>query len=335
MKEKNPISSSEVGSLWLTYQEKTLILRFLEYFLEKTNDQAARNIMGGLWQEIHHVLQIIKGIFEENKMAIPVGFTEKDINLEAPPLFDNGFDIMFVRVLKEVSLGMYILNIYMSYREDVMSVYQELTSISQRAYKLCTHYLLEKGILTLPPNVSMPKTVEFVQKTSYMNGYNPFKEDRPLNDIEIGILHHIIESNNIGSQLITGFAQVAQDKAVRDYFVKGKQLAQKQIKLFEEILLNSNVQFSATSGSTVTTSTIAPFSEKMMMHTIFLLNGFSTVGQAFGELFTLRNDISLKQAMVAREIYTYHREGIKLKIKNGWFEEPPQMENRTKIINKG
>jgi hypothetical protein len=131
-------------------------------------------------------------------------------------------------------------------------------------------------------------------------------------------------------QLITGFAQVAQDKEVRDYFVKGKQLAQKQIKLFEEILLKSDVQFSATSGSTVTTSTIAPFSEKMMMHTIFLLNGFSTVGQAFGELFTLRNDISLKQALVAREIYTYHREGIKLKIKHGWFEEPPQMENRTK-----
>jgi hypothetical protein len=242
---------------------------------------------------------------------------------------------MFIRILKEVSLGMYILNIYMSYSEDVMSVYQELSSISQRAYKLCTHYLLEKGILTLPPNVAMPKTVEFVQKTSYMNGYNPFKEDRPLNDIEIGILHHAIESNNIGVQLITGFAQVAQDKEVRDYFVKGKKLAQKQIKLFEEILLKSDVQFSATSGSTVTTSTIAPFSEKMMMHTIFLLNGFSTVGQAFAELFTLRNDISLKQALVIREIYTYHREGIKLKIKHGWFEEPPQMENRTKLINKG
>ena len=326
MKEKKPISSSELGSLWLTYQEKTLILRFLEHFLDKADDQGARNIMGGLWQELDHILQILKGIFEEENIAIPVGFTEKDVNLEAPQLYGNGFDIMFVRVLKEVSLGMYIINIYMAYREDVMSVYQELTSISQRIYKLCTHYLLEKGILTRPPSVSMPKTIEFVQNTSYMNGFNPFKEDRPLDDLEVGIIHHAIESNNIGIQLITGFAQVAQNKEVRDYFVKGKHLAQKQIKLFEEILLNSDVQFSATSGSTVTTSTVAPFSEKMMMHCIFLLNGFSTVGQAFSSLFTLRNDISLKQAIIARDIYTYHREGIKIKIKNGWFEEPPQME---------
>jgi hypothetical protein len=54
MKDKNPISSSEVGTLWLTYQEKTMILRILEYFIEKSDDQQAKNIMGGLWQELSY-----------------------------------------------------------------------------------------------------------------------------------------------------------------------------------------------------------------------------------------------------------------------------------------
>ena len=54
MDNKNPISSSELGTLWLTYQEKTLILRILEYFLAKADDQEAKNILGGLWQELHY-----------------------------------------------------------------------------------------------------------------------------------------------------------------------------------------------------------------------------------------------------------------------------------------
>jgi len=290
--------------------------------------------MGGLWQELQHFVIKIQDILKEDDVAIPHGFIKEDINLEAPKLYDNGFDIMFVRTLKEISLGMYTINMNMAYREDVMQIYKDLTSVSQRVYKLCTHYLLKKGILTLPPNVTLPKTTGFIEKLSYLSGLNPFIKDRPLNDIEIGILHHGIESNNIGLQLITGFAQVAENKEVRDYFIKGIKLAKKQIKEFEEILLKSDVQFSATSGSTVTTSTVSPFSQKLMMFTIFLLNSFGLVSSSFGTMFTLRNDISLRQALIAREIYSYANEGIKIMIKNRWFEEPPQMENRSKIIYK-
>ncbi|MDW8515062.1 DUF3231 family protein [Priestia flexa] len=36
---------------------------------------------------------------------------------------------------------------------------------------------------------------------------------------------HGIETNNIGMQLITGFAQCAENKEVKQYFVRGKELA--------------------------------------------------------------------------------------------------------------
>ena len=334
MAVKNPLSASEVGTLWLTYQEKTLILRILEYFMEKSDDQEATNIMGGLWQNLNHYVKQIKDIFEKEGIALPVGFTIKDVNLKAPKLYDNGFDIMFLRILKEVSMGMYTLNMNMAYREDVMMIYEGLTSVTHNTYKLSTHYLIDRGILTTPPKVTMPKTTSFIQSKDYMNGLMPFSEKRALNDIELGYLHHGVEINNIGIQLITGFAQCAEDKEVREYFLNGKALAKKQIKIFEEILLQSDVQFSATSGSTVTESKMAPFSQKLMMFCIYLLNGFGLVGSSFGTIFSLRNDVSIKTAVIAKDIFFYANDGIKLMIKNGWFEEPPQMEDRSQLTKE-
>ncbi|MEK1833018.1 DUF3231 family protein [Priestia megaterium] len=334
MKDKNPISSSEVGTLWLTYQEKTMILRILEYFIEKSDDQQAKNIMGGLWQELSYYVTKIKKIFQEQGIVIPVGFNQEDVNLEAPKLYDNGFDIMFIRILKEISMGMYTLNMNMAYQDDVMEIYEGLTSTTQKIYKSSTLYLLEKGILTLPPKVTMPKSSEFIESKRYLNGFNPFNDKRALNDLELGYLHHGIETNNIGMQLITGFAQCAEDKEVKQYFVKGKELAKKQIKVFGDILLESDVQFSATSGSTVTTSKVAPFSQKLMMFCIYLLNGFGIVGSSFGTIFSLRKDVSMKTALIAKDIYFYADEGVKIMIKNGWLEEPPQMEDRPNLIKE-
>ncbi|MCM3544504.1 DUF3231 family protein [Priestia megaterium] len=328
MKSKNPISSSELGTLWLTYQEKTMILRVLEYFIEKSDDQQAKNIMGGLWQQLSYYVTKIKKIFQEQGIVIPIGFNQEDVNLEAPKLYDNGFDIMFVRILKEISMGMYTLNMNMAYQDEVMEIYEGLTSVTQKVYKLSTLYLLEKGILTLPPKVTMPTSTEFIENKSYLSGLNVFNEKRALNDIELGYLHHGIETNNIGMQLITGFAQCAQNKEVKQYFIKGKDLAKKQIKIFGDILLESDIQFSATSGSTVTPSTIAPFSQKLMMFCIYLLNGFGIVGSSFGSIFSLRKDLSMKTALIAKDIYFYADEGVKIMINNGWLEEPPQTENR-------
>jgi hypothetical protein len=328
----NPISSSEIGTLWLTYHEKTLILRMLEYFIKHADDDEARNILGSLWQSLNYFVMEIEKIYQQQGIVYPVGYTKEDVNLEAPKLFDNGFDIMFVRILKEISMGLYTININLAYNADVAKIYKGLTNITQDIYMLSTEYLLRKGILTLPPKVIMPKTTEFIKSKNYMSGLNPFGGKRALNDIEIGFLHHGIEANNIGLQLITGFAQCAKNEKVKQYFVKGKELAKKQIKEMTDILMESDVQFSATSGSTVTSSTIAPFSDRLMMGCVYFLNGFAVVGTSFGMFFTLRNDIHMKTALLGKDIYFYGQEGLEIMIKNGWLEEPPQMEDRAQII---
>ncbi|MEW8971016.1 MAG: DUF3231 family protein [Mesobacillus sp.] len=328
----NPISSSEVGTLWQTYQEKTLIMRFLEYFIQKADDQESRNLLGGLWQELNFYVKEMEKVFDEQGMVKPVGFTSDDVNIEAPKLYDNGFDIMFIRVLKQVSMGLYTLNMNMAYNNKVMAIYEGLTTITQKIYKLATNYLLEKGILSLPPKVAMPKKTEFIESKKYMKGMKLFGDKRVLNDLEVGILHHNLESNNIGMKLITGFAQCARNKEVKQYFLQGKELAKKQMKMMEKILEDSDITPIVSPGGTVTTSTVPPFSDKMMMHCIYILNGFGLVGAGSGAFFSLRNDLSMKSILLAKDVFFFAQEGIEIKIKNGWFEEPPQMEDRAAII---
>lgn len=230
-------------------------------------------------------------------------------------------------------MGLYTISTNMAYHVDVMTIFEGLNVVTIKIYKLVTLYLLRKGILTLPPKVTMPNTTEIIKSKEYLEGLNPFSQKRPFNCIEMGILHQGIESNNVGLQLMTGFAQCARDKEVKKYCVKGMDLAKKQIQTFEKLLIKANVHFSATSGSTVTTSKVPPFSDKLIMNLIGFLNGFAIVGMSFGTFFSFRRDLTMQSTLIAKDVFLYGEEGINIMIKNGWIEEPPQMEDRTQIIN--
>lgn len=335
MQEKSAITSSELGVLWLTFQEKTMILRILEYLIEKADDEKAKDIMTNLYGEIDNYVGIITETLQNEGAVIPVGYTAQDVNKEVPKLYDNGFDIMFVRVLKEISMGLHSLNITMCYREDIVLIFKELTAITQKYYNLCTQYLLEKGLLVKSPHVSMPKSVEFVKDNHYLSGLaiNPFSEKRSLNTVEVAQLHHSIESNVFGLQMITGFAQCANEAEVKNFFNDGAELAKSIVKELSETLLQNNIQAPQTAGGNATRSTIAPFSDKLMMYCTSLFCSFSMGSGSLGTAFSLRNDLPAKMTIFMKDIFEYAHKGAKIMIKNGWMEEPPQMEERNQMLN--
>lgn len=336
MPEKPAITSAELGTLWLTYQEKTMILRILEYFIEKADDEKAKEIMTNLYGELDLYVGKITETLQNEGAAIPVGYTAQDVNKEVPKLYDNGFDIMFVRLLKEISMALHSLNITMAYREDIVLLFKELTAITQKYYNLCTQYLLEKGMLARPPYVTMPTSNEFVKDTNYLGGLtiNPFSEKRTLNTVEVAHLHHAIESNTTGMQMIIGFAQCANEGEVKKYFNEGAELAKGIVKELTETLLQSDIQSPEVSGGNPTRSTVAPFSDKIMMYCTSLFSGFSLGGNSLGTAFSLRNDLPAKMTLFSKDIFEFAHKGGKIMIKNGWMEEPPQMEERKKIIKK-
>ena len=84
MTQRQALSSSELGTLWMTYQEKTMTQRMLEYFIEQADDERAKEIMKDTHMKIINYLEDIKNIFKNEGAVIPVGYTEKDVNPGVP-----------------------------------------------------------------------------------------------------------------------------------------------------------------------------------------------------------------------------------------------------------
>ena len=331
MNQKQALSSGELGTLWLTYQQKTMVQRMLEYFIEQADDNQAKEIMQNAHMKVINYLEDIKAILKSEGAVIPIGFKEEDVNIGVPKLYDNMFDIMFCRLVSSISMGLHTLHMSMAYRKDIVLFYKELTAFTQSVYDECVDYLQENDVLPRPPAVSMPKSVEFADGTNYMSGFNLFSEKRALNTVEVAHLYNAIESNIIGMQMITGFAQVANEPEVKKYFIKGKELAKKIVTDFTQIFLQSDIQPPSTWGANATDSKVAPFSDKLMMYCTSIFCGFGLGSNALGTAFSLRSDLPVTMANIAKDVLTYGRDGGKIMAKNGWLEEPPSMQDRNDL----
>ncbi|GGH78738.1 hypothetical protein JOD43_001569 [Pullulanibacillus pueri] len=326
MPKKMRMNAAELGALWMTYHKKTMILRILEYFIETSDQPKAKSLMAGLWEKLDKKVTQIKKIIENDGATVPSGFAKDDVNLKAPKLFDHGFDIMFCRILKEISMGMYVLHLTIAYRQDIIELYRDLTELTQTYYQLFTEYLLKEDLLARPPFTIMPHSTDTINDPHYLKGTNLFGDKRQLNTVEFGYLYHGIETNITGMQLMTGFAQCCKDEKVKDYFMKGMELSKHILKGTTNLLLQDNIQVPVTPGGTVTNSTESPFSERLMMFCTYLLCGFSLGSQSFGAAFNLRNDLILKQGLFGKDVYEFAREGIKIMVSKGWYPEPPKMD---------
>ncbi|MCM3727540.1 DUF3231 family protein [Neobacillus cucumis] len=325
-----PITSSELANLWMTFQEKTMIIRILEHFIEHA-DNEEKLLLQTHYNNASITIDTIKEIFKQEGAVIPIGFTEEDVSKGAPKLYDYIFDIMYLHMMTKVEMSLYSLFCGMSYRKDINDFFIKLTAESQAMNSQSTQFLLEKGVLVRPPFVSMPKEVHFVQNTDYRSGFHLFGELRSLNTIEVSLIHHAIETNLIGMQLMIGFAQVAANKDVQEYLVRGMKLSKKIEMDLGEFLRKSFIEPPATHAGKATTSTIAPFSDKLMMYNTSLLTSFGLGSNALGSAFSLRNDLPAKMAFLAKDISTFAHDGGRIMIKNGWIEEPPQIEDRNEL----
>ncbi|UOQ92102.1 DUF3231 family protein [Halobacillus shinanisalinarum] len=328
------LTATEIGIIWSLYQFKTMMVRVLEHLLEKSEDKESRKILTKLYDGEVRIVNELTTIFNNEQAAVPVGFTKKDVMKGVPRLFDHNFDLMYIRTMAKISIGYYALYSTMSYRKDIRNLNNNLTKHAQKVYDEITELLLNRGVLVRPPHISMPKDSEFVKDQKYISGFNFLQEKRPLNTIEIGHLCYAIETNTMGIQLMTGYAQAAKNKDVQNYFVKGKELAQKIVTEFNDILMRSDIQAPVTWTAKATDSTTPPFSDKLMMYNTNLLSTFGLGSNVIGGAFSFRPDLPIKLAMLAQDIFTFAKEGGKIMIENNWMEEPPHAEDRNKLTNK-
>ncbi|WP_309121431.1 DUF3231 family protein [Paenibacillus sp.] len=327
-----PLASSEIGILWMTYLEKTMSDRMLRYFIRHAQGDEEKELLTRAHADVNGFSDRIRQLFRKEGVVIPVGFGEEDVNERAPALFSGMFSIALVRVFAKITSGLSALHLTMSYREDIRRLIQDMSVSSQRAYGDATELLLAQGLLSRPPIVTPPRENEFVQDLEYMKGQGVLRKARPINLVESAHLYQQLETNVVGFELMTGFAQTALEPEVKRYFESGRELARDTVDMIRAVFMESDMNPSPSSSGRASESTTPAFSDKLMMYCTNILTSFGLGGNALGTSFSLRSDLPIKLTALMTRVYNYAQEGGKLMIKQGWMEEPPQAENRPELI---
>ncbi|HYE11416.1 MAG TPA: DUF3231 family protein [Patescibacteria group bacterium] len=328
---KIQLTSSELGALWMSYQSTSASLLMYDLMKEKTIDKEAQNILTSYISEAQNVKNEIVKVFNSEKAVIPIGFDERDVIREATPLFDDIFNIMYLRQIIKLNFQHSAIFSAMSYMKEVHDIFKLNYDIADKYYVMTTNYLLGKGVLTRPPYVAMPKQVEFVENKSYMSGFNVLSGKRSLNTIEVGYINEAIEANVFGMQLMTGFAQVAKENEVKKYFIQGKELSKKIVTELSNIMMQSDIQPPSTWAGKATDSTNPPFTDKLMMYITSLISSSAVAFNILGTTYSMRSDLQLKLGLLSKDVFQFSKEGAEIMIKHRWMEEPPQMEDRNQL----
>jgi hypothetical protein len=101
------LTSAEQAVLWGSYQNDSLAICTISYFLNIVQDQEIRKILQfGLELSSEHV-QRVRSIFNQENHPIPQGFTEQDVNINAPRLFSDSFMLYYMNNMGSMGLNSY------------------------------------------------------------------------------------------------------------------------------------------------------------------------------------------------------------------------------------
>ena len=316
------LSSGELAYLWGTYDIETAARCAFTFFLQHVEDQEVIELMEETVAYSTERIEKIKEIFTSENYPIPHGFTEGDVNLNAPRLFSDVLYVEFMLQLIKMELPNYNLAFVEMSQSYLQDFYQKIIKDSMNLERKAKQLAKDKGIFFPSPRIPTPTHIDFVTKDTFLAGW--FGDKRPLLGIEISHLVYNAKRNGLGHAVITGFSQVAQSKEVRKYFIRGQELARKTVEIFTDILHDDYLPNSTLLWtSEVTDSTDAPFSDKLMMKVITTLIGSGMRSYGTAMSMSPRRDLGVKYARLLTEVAQYADDGVEIIIKNGWLEQPP------------
>ncbi|WP_342043810.1 DUF3231 family protein [Bacillus sp. OTU2372] len=327
------LTAGEMGQLWLQYLNDSSSICVLTFFLEKVEDIEIKAIVESALELSKLHIQKITAILTEEKNVVPYGFSIKeDVDLNAPRLYSDSFVLNFINQMSKVGLTTYAGSVGTSVRSDIRSYYMNCLTETMQLYDKSTELLLSKGLFIRSPSLPNLEKVEFVKKQWFM--LDVFGEKRPLVAAEVDNLFANLQRNALGIATVTGFSQVAKDKDVKQFFLKGLEVGNKHIRLLRSKLEESKLPAPMAWDSEITNSTSHTFSDKLMM---FFTSGLISLsvgyyGTAVSQ--SPRGDISAMYNRLSLEVQMFSEDGANIMIKNGWLEQPPMASDRDELIRK-
>lgn len=330
IEHQTKLTASELSLLWTSYVNDSMAICGIKYFLANIEDSAIREVLEFALEISQKHVQKVTQIFKEEKYPVPQGFTDGDVNLNAPRLFTDVLYLHYIQNLAKFGLTSYSIALSTSSRDDIIDFYStamtDTVDLNNRAKRL----LKNKGLYTRDPGLPTPNQIDFVKRQSFLNGW--FGDRRPLLGVEISNLWYSSLRNALGIALIQGFSQVAKDKEIRKYFERGREIAVKHLDIFGSKLQEDYLSQGALNlTGEVTDSKESPFSDKLMTFHVAALSA-SGIGQYGMAIATSpRHDLGVMYTRLAAEIGHYSEDGANIMINKGWMEQPPEAADRKKL----
>lgn len=327
--ESQPLTVFEMGKLWATYMGNSMSSQILPYFLQHCEDESIRTLLKNGLEVSKDFLQRIEKFFNDANFPIPVGFSEEDVNLGAPRLYEDEFYVHYLKYASKAGMSLYAVAVPLAMREDVREFFIYANQCATILLGQINNVLSDKKLIVKPPIIPTPEKNDFINKRNYLNGW--FGEIRPLHAMEIIHLYDNIESNATSKALLLGFHQTVKDDKIKALFKRGLGMTDKAVKQFSEKLHAENLQAPSYLDHLVTTSTYAPFSDKIMLFHKFDM--FSIKIRAFGNSIAVngRRDISALYGRYMINNGLFIEDAANILIDKGWLESPPKAFDRDQL----
>ncbi|MGV3489185.1 MAG: DUF3231 family protein [Tuberibacillus sp.] len=328
----NHLTPTEMGKLWASYVGNTMGEVVLKYYLKHTDDKEVHKILEFALDLSETFVKDIKAIFKKDQFPIPEGFTEKDVNSDAPRLFHDEFYLYYLQYLGKGGMSIYSVAIPLVTREDVRDFFIRCLQGTTKLMSDVNQVMNKKGLLMNPPPMPAPKKIDHVTRQDFLSGY--FGDVRPLTGLEVAHLYGNINNDVTSKALIIGFSQVAQRETIRKYLIRGKNINQKHIEKMTDKLQKSNVPAPSLLDHLVTTSTTPTFSDKLIMFHKIDMFSMKMREYANGASLTGRHDIGALYAKCFLDVSLYVEDGANIMIDYGWMEQPPLVVDRNDLSEK-
>ena len=103
MSEKNiPLTSAEIACLWNLYMNDSAAVCFLKFMLKYIQDPEIKPVIQFAFDMSSNHKQQLTDLFQREQFAIPNGFDDQDVNMEAPWLYSDMFCLIYVGHLSKV-----------------------------------------------------------------------------------------------------------------------------------------------------------------------------------------------------------------------------------------
>jgi hypothetical protein len=303
-----------------------------KYFLRIVEDKKIEPILKSALEAAENHLNKITGFLEETQFQIPTGFTENDVNLEAPRLFSDPFLLFYSYIMTIHGLTAYSLALSCCEREDLQDYFMDCISSTKKLFQKIMTLAKSQPKFSGIPTVPSPQGVEFVQSTGILS--NLVGDKRPLNSSEITSLMFNSKKTGFARTLSLAFSQVAEHEEVRKFLLKNVKLAGNDADSFDAILHQDNLSAAERWDGEITGSTVSPFSDKLMLfHAAFLVNAaLSYYGAAMGS--SLRSDIILNYKQVFNHAMQAGAMCYSIMVKYQWLEKQPEAIDREALAKR-